>query len=168
MKKVKVDESNHDEFLEIIQQYNGEIKSLNQALRYAIQHWDEITTPQVEDEEKQLLREEISVLKQRIEQLEKQLKEKDAIIESLREQNPQLLKKKMEIDWKREELERKQKLEETKLKLKELEIQTKAAIEIFKPLCKSGKLPENICQVEMGEFIRKQLGIDEILKEGES
>ncbi|WP_456474106.1 hypothetical protein [Candidatus Pyrohabitans sp.] len=167
MKKVKVEKENLDGFLELVRQHNGDIKSLNQALEYVLRHWDELTAAQADDEEKQLLKDKVGILERRIKQLEKQLKEKDQIIESLREQDPQLLKKKMEIDWKREELERKQKLEETKLKLKEREMQTKAAIEVFKPLCKSGKLPETICQGELGEFIRKQLGLDEILEEGE-
>ena len=166
MKKVKVDENNHDGFLKLIQQYNGEIKTLNQALEFCIERWDEITAPREDDEEKQLLREEIGVLKKRIEQLEKQLKEKDKIIESLREHDPKLLKEQMRIDWEREKVEKQKELERLKLQLKQREMEQKAATEIFKQLCKSGKLPENICQVEMGEFIRKSLGLDEILKEG--
>ena len=168
MKTPKVDEQNLDGFLELVRKYNPNIDSLNKALKYVIEHWDEITAPQGEDEEKRLLREEISVLKQRIARLEEQLKEKDAIIESLREQDPKLLKEKMRIEWERQQWEEKKKLEETKLALKRLELEQKAAIEIFKPLCKSGKLPETICQGELGEFIRKSLGLHELedLKEG--
>ncbi len=168
MKQVKIEDQNHDWLIGLIKKYNGEVRTLNQALEYLRENWDEITAPREDDEEKRLLREEIAVLKKRIEQLEKQLKEKDKIIESLRDQDPKLLKEKMRIEWEREKLEKQLRQQELQRKLKQYEVKQRAAIEAFKALCKSGKLSEAICEAEMGEFIRKSLGLDEILKEGES
>ncbi len=154
-----------DGLLSRIESLGGDTSSFPRALSWLLANWDSVISTG-DDAEKQELKRQVAEQAMKIAELEKQLREKDDIIESLRNQDPRLLKKQMEIQWEREKLEKQKELERLKLQLKQREIEQKAATEIFKQLCKSGKLPETICEVEMGEFIRKSLGLDEILKEG--
>jgi chromosome segregation ATPase len=161
MKQYRIEESLHDSFLSFVRGFDKDIDSLNQALRFVLQNWENIQ----EDEEKQRLREEIAKLEGEILELKEKLAEKDTIIESLRNQDPKLLRERMKIDWEKEKFEKEEKIRELKLELDRYKAESKAAVEMFKALCRSGKLPETVCQVEVAEFIRRKLGLDK-LEEG--
>lgn len=156
-----------DGLLSRIESLGGDTSSFPRALSWLLANWNSVISTG-DDAEKQELKRQVAEQAMKIVELEKQLKEKDKIIESLRDQDPKLLKEKMRIEWEREKLEKQLRQQELQRKLKQYEVKQRAAIEAFKALCKSGKLSEAICEAEMGEFIRKSLGLDEILKEGES
>jgi hypothetical protein len=72
----------------------------------------------------------------------------------------------MKVDFEEEKLKKLKEMKELELELDRYKAESKAAVEMFKALCRSGKLPETVCQVEVAEFIRKKLGLDKILEEG--
>ena len=157
-----------DGLLEKIKEVGGVADSLPKAIQWLVENWDAvIKTEGEEDREKEELKQKIKELEDRIMELEYELEEKNELIESLRNQDPKIDLKLKTIEAQKEMKAKELEVRKLELEIRRKQIETKAAVDIFKALCKSGKLPETICEAEMGEFIRDKLGLKRFLEGGQ-
>jgi predicted nuclease with TOPRIM domain len=153
--KPTLDRSSVDRFIDNIRKIGGDDKSLQRALEWFNDHFEEFRLG--EDPEKE-------ELKKKIERLEAELDRERERLESLRNADPKVLVKEKEWDVKRD-------IERDKIEIKKLELElkkelasSKNAVEIFKLLLKTGKINPEITDA-INHKIRKELKLD-ALEEG--